>query len=202
MKDIKVIVSSVFALIFLLASGCNGRGSTDPQGYIKYIHNSKNGMIQEKNMENIKFGALYLTPEAMTLMELKGNASKDTFTKLLPGYQGLQYVRFNVQPVGDGHIYNSIRQNENDPSDVESYLNLDAQKDFFMVSGNDTSRCVLYSFSKTYGLSVNWEIMLGFEKKDSTDDIYLKYDDKISGSGLLSFCYKRKDVLALPLINF
>lgn len=202
MRDIKAIVSNVLVVLIFLTGGCSGRGSTDPAGYIKYMHNPKNGMIQEKTLGSIKYGAMYLTPEAMTLMELKDSATQKSFGNLLPQYQGLQYVRFNIQPFGKGHIYNSVRQSDEDPGDIERYLNQDAQKDFFIVSGKDTSKCVLYAFSKTFGLGVNWEMMLGFEKKDTVDDIYLKFDDKVTDSGLLSFRYKRKDVLTLPLIHF
>lgn len=201
MKGIRALANSLLISMFVMIVGCKGKHSASPADYLKYVGNEKSGLRQVKDIDNIKYEACYLPPEAMTLMELKDNMTKEKYTKALPEYAGLQYVRFNMKTISDGHIYNSVRHNDGEPEEIEDYLNLKAQQDFYMVAGNDTSKCVLYSFAKTYGLAYDWVLMLGFEKKDTTSDLYLKYNDNITGSGLLSFRYKRSDISNLPIIK-
>lgn len=202
MRDIKGIPNKILVILLICLSGCSGHKVTSAQGYLKYLFNKKNGMVQDKSIDALKYEAIYMTPEAMTLGELKDNVTQAKYMKLLPEYNGMQYVRFSIKANKLEHVFNAVKEEGKDPDRIEEYLNLQAQEDFMLISGGDTSRCGLYSFSRTYGLGHDWQLLLGFEKKDTTGDVYLQYNDMVADNGTLSFKIKRDDIKKLPTINF
>jgi hypothetical protein len=181
MKGIRVELSRAFAVVLVIGCmlcACSKR-TAGVKDYLKYVNSDKSGLVQTKEMDGMFFRLKYMPPEWMALNELKKTSIDiEQWNQTLEEYQGLAYCKMTISCKDDEHIYSFLRGEGMDEQDVEAYFNYNAQHDFFMVSDADTSKCVLYSFSKTYGLASQFDIALAFEPaKDATaGDKVIEFD--------------------------
>lgn len=190
-------------LFVVVMSSCRTR-TTDPVGYMKYVTNQKNGLLQEKEIDGMNFKVQWMTPEMMALNELKKTeVGKSEWQKIIKEYEGMQYCKLTIEGKNDEHIHAVLASESIDGEEIEAYLNLDAQKSIFLTSGEDTSRCALYSFSKTYGLAKRFEIATGFESNigKENDDYVFELDASFLERGLVKFRFSKADIRNIPSLN-
>lgn len=189
-------------LFLLLLVGCNKKTAT-VEGYVRYMNDTDNGLVQQKEIDAMVFEARYKTPELMALSEIKKTEIKpEEWESVLGEYQGLTYCVMTISAADDNHIYQFLRNEGVDEQRVEAYLNFEAQKDFCMVEGEDTAKCVLYTCSKTYGLAKQFSLALAFDDENIPEgrDKVLEFNAGFLGRGLLKFRYGKSDLSRIPKI--
>lgn len=207
MKGIKVSQNNFKTcalLLMIILGGCNSN-SLSPSGYIMYMKEAKNGLTQEKEIGDMVFEVHYLTSEMMALNELRGKrVTPEKFNELKGEYEGLDYFLFEIKSKDGEFIHNLFKRKGIDPQEVESVFNYDAQNLFRTVVGSDTNACVLYNFSKTYGLSKVMQLSLAFDTKSEkhVEDHLLEFDSDIMGKGLVKFDFKASDINHIPLLTY
>lgn len=196
--------SFLWSMLLLLCSCNNSPKSANASDYLAYISDDKNGLIQKKEIGDIAYEIRYLTPEAMALAELKDlHATKLVLDTVIKEYGQLAYFRVNIGSK-QGHLFNALKAADINPDEAESYLNFDAEKDFQLSAGTDTSSCALYSFSRSYGLSNAWQLMLAFDvpERSRNRDLVLTYEDNITQNGILNFRFSDADINNVPKLIY
>lgn len=196
--------TAIFLLLISVCLGACRQKNTDTEGYIRYMLNQDNGLIQEKEVDGIVFRAQWMTPEMMALKEKKQlTVNEVAFKKMVEEYGTLKYVSLSITGREDEHIHSVLVKEQIDPDNTEAYMNMDAQSDLQLVYGSDTAQCVLYSFSKTYGLAKQFSIAAAFEVKESkhTKDYTLEWNATVLNRGLLKFKFYNKDIQNIPHLN-
>lgn len=195
----------IVLMVLLEMFGCNIR-EVGVHDYLNYMNNKKNGLIQTKEVDGLVFEVRYLTPELMSLNELKTeNVEKGKFRKTLKEYEGLNYYKIKISGNEEGkHVYNVLKDEGIDPIEVEAELNFDMQQNIYTVQGSDTGACVLYVFSKTYGLAKTYDMQIGVERKDSLNknDAVVEINSGILKRGLLKFRFSNTDIQNIPLLKY
>lgn len=192
--------------LIVLLSGCNGlrNKQANPADYLAYISNPRNGLIQKKHIDNIMYEVRYISPEAMALAELRDiNPQKQKLEKTIEEYGQMAYFRVNIS-AEEGHLFNTLRTMGENPDELESYLNFDAEHDFTLRTATDTVKSGLYHFNRSYGLSNSWQLMLAFDipNCDRQRDLIVSYTDHISNSGQLNFRFSETDIANIPKLIY
>lgn len=201
----RLLLFLLLGVTSLLLWSCNNRPKdANTTDYLAYIRDDKNGLIRKKEIGDMEYEIRYLTPEAMALAELKDiSAPVFMLDSTIKTYGQLAYFRVNIGSK-QGHLFNTLKAAAINPDEAESYLNFDAEKDFQLSAGTDTSSCVLYSFSRSYGLSNAWQLMLAFDvsERNRKQDLVLTYEDHITGSGILNFRFSGADINNVPKLIY
>lgn len=186
-----------------MISGCQ-KHTAGIKDYIRYMNNPKNGLVQEKEIDGMVFKVRYLTPELMALNELKSvNVNAVTWQKTLKQYDGLVYGKITVAAKGGEHILKLLNDQEIDGDGVDEYLNYKAQNDIMMLDGKDTAGCVLYNYSKTYGLARQLDLAVGFNAANTLKgDRVIEFNPELLQRGLLKFRFKQGDIDNIPRLTF
>ena len=190
-------------MILLTVSSCRTK-TTGIVGYMKYMTNPKNGLVLEKEIDGMDFKVQWMTPDLMALNELKKTRiDQKEWEKTKKEYEGLLYCQLTIKGMNGQHIHALLSSENMDIESVEAYLNLNAQKDIYLTSGEDTSACVLYSFSKTYGLAKQFDIATGFDNKigNEKEDYVFEFDASFLERGLVKFRFKREDIVNTPILT-
>jgi hypothetical protein len=197
----RLLVLVVFGITTLASCGKRSAGVQD---YLGYVSDPKNGLVQEKEIDGLVFELKYQPPQYMALNELKQvEIQDDVWDSTLQEYAGLEYCKLTVRCKDCEHVYSLLQQEEIDIEGVEAHLNFDGQRDFLLIQAQDTSKCNLYSFSKTYGLGKQLEIALAFEpgKGKSDGDRTVAFDASVFNRGVVKFRFKKDDLENIPTLT-
>lgn len=192
----------IMALVIFLTTGCNKK-SADVKSYMKYIADIDNGLVNVKEVDGMVVEVRYLTPEAMALNEIKDvNVEELKFRKTLAEYMGGVYFNISIKSKNNEHIYQTLSEDGIESTKLEEYLSYKAQPDFYIVTGIDTAKCTLYSYSQTYALAKQFDIAVGFENKDSllSKDKILEFNATRFNRGLLKFVFDKNDINNVPAL--
>jgi len=175
-----------------------------PAAYLKWMSDSNNGMVKQKEINGLIYEVKYLTPESMALNELRTtDPGKENFEKVEKRYKGMDYFIIRLFDKSGSHIHNYLQKEGRDPDAVEAYLNYSAEKDWQMLSGNDTTKCALFTFSKTYGVSNEFACEMAYAADSARrgNDITVEWNDRALDNGTLKFLFSAKDLDRIPQIR-
>lgn len=193
---------SLILLIVFLITGCTQK-KVGTKAYLKYIADDGNGLIKSKEIDGMIVEVKYLTPEAMALNEIQDlSVNKQRFDKVLSEYKGFDYFNIAIRAKKERHIYELLNSEGISEQPIEEYLNYKAQPDLYLVTGSDTAKCTLYSYSQTYALAKQFDIATGFVNIDSsgTNNKVLEFNATMFNRGLMKFVFDRNDINNVPAL--
>lgn len=142
--------------------------------YTKYINNPKNGLVQEKTINGIKYYIKYRPAELLVLQHIKANdkLSKEEVGKLREHY--------NLQH----HFMLSISQGKHEAlkgaTNFEQFSNLMQTMGFEMgnyivlvTNERDTLHLIDSHFARTFGMGKSNDILLIFQKEEHPADEFI-----------------------------
>ena len=153
-------------IIFLLlgvTQGCGSHGFHTVAGYLKYINDPANGLVQQQADKDVRYTAQYLPPDYQVLLANRGKdgvtiKERDSLRAIFNTYN---YFRFEVD-------------NEAIPT-AEMY---NAATHFLLVNGRDSLPCV-FCQPVANGKASSGEYILAFHKLPGKADLQLLYKDRV-----------------------
>jgi hypothetical protein len=178
-----------------------------PDAYAKFIKSPKSGLRQVMDAGPVLFEVQYKPLEYVCLLQ---NNSVDISSKQLKQlekeFSGLLYFNFSIvgKDAGDplqGNELDSVEFNQR-----VKYLSFNATKDFWLLSGNDTFKCVMCHFERNYGLGSRDDLVLAFEPqstKPTRDDksVTFCFRDKIFNTGIQTFIFSENTLHSIPKVK-
>jgi len=67
-----------------------------------------------------------------------------------------------------------------------SHFAFEAQRDFWMQSGQDSIPCLLYHHEPNHGISQDYTFVMSFPKLDRDQPLQFHYNDQVLGTGKLN----------------
>ena len=195
-----------FVLVVLFLASCSKAKKLSMEEYVKWYQSSDCELRNTKKIGGYSFIAEYRPLDYVVLSELKknGEITQLLFDSLKREFEGMHYFVLKMgtsDPSNDILSFNLNGQQEY--YNRVQYFAESAQRDFFLVSNNDTVNCDLYHFERTYNTAPYNNLILGFEKKEAAniETLKLHFDDKILGNGMLIFNYPQHDLVNIPQLK-
>lgn len=192
-------ISFIFILFILVSCSSKKLEKTE---LIKWVENTENGLVKEKEIDAIKFRLQYQPP---IVSALKGdpNINSENLKAKLDEYSDYEYFVLRIQGKNGQEPLEINNSSETELSQRIIYLSFEAQKDFMLITDSDTLPCVMYHFERNYN-SVNYDsFILTFPKtKSASDNIIISYNDHVWGMGKVNFEFDRKVITSIPELKF
>ncbi|MFH2144265.1 MAG: hypothetical protein ABIJ97_17695 [Bacteroidota bacterium] len=188
-----------FILSIIFLSCKNNIGIED---YKVYLYNPDNGLIQTKNVNNIRFEITYQPCEFISYMEIKNNrkSSVDDLNKVIRKYEDFFYMRLNILSKF-GEAYETLIGEQQKYSQLINDLCFNMEDYVYLItSDNDSIGIVDYISPRTYGMAPNTTVLFSFRKIDfeNIEWIKLVINDFGLRSGNISFKFYADDIIDAP----
>jgi hypothetical protein len=177
-----------------------------PSEYVKWVTDTENGLRVSKNIGDCSYVLQYKPSEYEVLLHNQDVAlNKRTMDSLKETVKGLQYFMLTISNKDGKEVAgeNSIDQAEYNAK--LDYMIADMQMDFSLIDGHDTLPCAFYHYERNFKLSPVNNILLGFEKGASANNLNNKtliYNDRLLGNGMVLLTIKAENIQKIPLLKF
>jgi hypothetical protein len=202
-KQMKIVVLFIIGS-FLLA--CKPR-TLSPQEFLVYCNSAENGLINEREVNNIAYSVKYEPIEYKVINELnidKTEISLFNYNKLKTTYDSLYYFVFKIKNVSSSKSpIKLLAKNPEDLGKIMHYCNSDFSKQFYLESNDNKIEPVIFHYEDDYNLTNFNLISVAFEanKIDTDKDVVFVYDDPFFNNGLLKFEISKKSIKNIPKVN-
>ena len=192
----------VFALIAITVS-CGPKKTLSPEKYVKWCDNPDNGLVVKKDLGQFSFTLCYTPPEYLAVKELgkRVELNSTILDSAVKEYSDLQYFTFRMGSVNEGDFLKQEITTEQDYFDRIHYYNSQVNKDIFLVDGNDTLKCVMHHFERTYSVAPYDNLLLAFEKGKGNGSKKMIYNDHILGTGPVIITISQEAINNIPHIS-
>lgn len=182
----------------LFCAGCDTGPGTLAE-YRRWVSDPANGLVVERQAENLGLRLTYQPPELLAL----DNAAWEPLApdSLVEHFRGSHHFVLRLQasdapdlllaPSAAGHDYNA----------KQYYYTALVEEDLLLVVGGDTIPCAQAHFERNYGAAPFNHLVFSFiDDADDPyrDDLTLVYTDRAFGVGPVTFTLRRDDLRAIP----
>lgn len=191
-------------LFFVLIIASCGSGKTKSAGeFVKWCDDPGNGLVLKKELGQFSFTLCYTPSEYLAIKELsKGKELNQVYMdSALKEYSDLQYFTLRLGSLHGGEFLRQEITKEQDYFDRIYYYNSLVDKDIFLVEGNDTLKCVMHHFERTYSVAPYDNLLLAFEKGKGNAPKKVVYDDHILGTGPVIITISEEAINNIPHIS-
>lgn len=185
-------------MTFLLV-GC-GRQTLQSEDYIKWIEDSKNGLVKTETYGKVKYTVAYRPADYNKAKSLLNN---DSFQITNSNKKNHSFI-IKMEPV-DGKtqvlVIDAIEKQE--PFQRINYYLSEAQNHIKLIEGNDTLPSTNYIYERYYNLSPSQNMVIGFEQKQAlgSNDLVFILEDKIFNTGKIAFNFNQKTLKNIPILK-
>ncbi len=156
-----------------------------PASFLQQIEDPTQGMRAATEVNGYQVELQYMPPAALVLLEKGPEAINDPqWESWVTERSQSDYFRFKVQPTETGAQRLNVADLQNEMG--STYFSFEAQRDFWVESGQDSLACLLYHHEPNYGMSQDYTFVLAFPKADRQEMLSFHYADKVLGIGQLS----------------
>jgi len=201
-QDIVVVFRLFFVFTFLLFL-CGCTHDLSPKEMLDFGMDPKNNFRKEKTIEPFRFVTQYKPVDFIIAMESQGATIRDEDYKTRTKELGdeMHYFNFHIEPSDNNTSpLKHIVQSENDYNKVINYMAFEMQKDIYLLDGLDTMKCQLFHFVRDYDVTPNLDFVLGFEKGNKKDFVFV-YDDKLFNTGTIKLKYSDHTLSQFPKLK-
>lgn len=198
-------------LLLVITSACNTVPESLPvTEYIKWVENPKNQLKKEKTIGDYAYKVFYKPAEYIALREAVNKGDQNNTQAINKRIQDITgFYQFNFDIVSADGKTSALKQNTTNEQEFGARINYfvsHAQQDFKLVQGTDTLACISYHFERTYDITPNNTILLGFEipkneNEDKREDIQLIFKNRLFNSGDIKFQFSEKTLNNIPRLN-
>jgi len=179
---------------------------------MKYVKNEENGLKQIKEITGVEFALQYEPINFKLLKKVKNKSlSSEQYNNEINEMIGSQYfiLRIKLTDSGEDLLKYEVA-NAEEYSERVQYFSFGIQNDFYLLEGADSLKCKLFHFERSYGISGNCTLLLGFDSNDELikqkesfkekviKDKILVYNDKVFGLGPIKYSIKKEDINNIP----
>jgi hypothetical protein len=200
MKCTKVVLSRFSWIIVVLFFVACGKKSLSPKYYVDWVENENNGLSLSKEFNDVDFQILYKPINYIVAKEyLNGNLKKENISKRLLELGNMQYFTLRIKSKSSNELLNANISNENEYYQRLEYFMGPMQDDIKLIENNDTIPCAIHHFERSYGLAPYNNFVIAFaSSKINNSDKYFVFEDKILGTGTVTFKIKQQDINNIP----
>ena len=195
----------IIYLFLLLFCACSLRTvNMNVSDYAQWVRDPENGLNKTKQLGDYIFSAQYKPREMVALLEFGKDAdpSSSEFKTRVSNLGQMEYFTFTISTVKGLEVLSNNIANEGEFFGRLEYFLEHGQEAFSLIAGEDTLPCRFYHFERTYGLSPNTNILLGFENIGKcTSDIVIQYEDILLGVGPVNITYDIDDLKEIPKLK-
>lgn len=202
-----------YILLLVLVAGCNRAVKEEggnapialseakqlnfesPIELVAYVNNTENGYLREKEIDNIRFSALYKPLDYIMACE----NLKDHPAALQ--VEDLQYIDFRIEVKDFNKEF--LKYDLDSPKgyyERVDYCAFKMQNDLKLVDGKDTLPCVLFNFERAYDVVPFGHFQAAFPTENTglLCNKTLIYYDRLFGKGLVKLTFKPNDLIKVP----
>lgn len=185
---------------------CNFR-TLKPGVYVTFIKNPDNGLHQVQSEGSIHFDVQYKPLDYVCLLQNNSkHISKDQLKKLKAEFDGLIYFNFSITGSIASEIYKVQTEDTAEFKQRVNYLSFHANKDFWLLSGVDTLKCVIYHVEKNYEITSRTDVVLAFEPINRKNEnkiglLQFYFRDNVFNTGLHEFEFSENALLSIPSLK-
>lgn len=191
-------------LVFIGLVACNKK-AVDAETYIQFVNNPENGLLKNIEVGDFKIEVQLRPVEYVVIQELGAeNLLKEDFeTRVKDNNQEYFLLRIGSKDSKSDALSNGITA-QNEYLERIGYLIANIDKDIYLIEGDDTLRCAMHHFERSYHLTSYHNILLVFDRsiskgKKGQDQLFV-YDDAILGIGKLNIKFESKAINNIPNI--
>ncbi len=202
----------LFALVALFGTACQPKVDSK-EAFLQWIDNPDHGLTKQKDINGFQVSVKYLPPSYLAYREWEGKGfGKSGFDSLLHDYTHSRTFLLTIAPDRE-HPERSVmfhdvlnraeyKERVRDLNfNIGEYLQLKTEKGVFLP--------VLHHMENTYELADHRSIYLVFSDKDlenprltTARELDLVYNDRLFGTGLSHFYFRKEDIDRRPDIAF
>jgi hypothetical protein len=193
-----------YIFIFIALVSCSKKSVNSPAEYLAFCSHPDNGLVVDKEFNNILYKAKLQTPEAILFGAEQDFKSSSEYHQKLVGLKDKLNFVFLIEDVkGSSRQVRSAVFNKSSYGSMLAYANTDLAKDFTLLQGTDTIYCSVVHLEAANSVQPIIRIALGFDGIDTTKakDFTLIYNDNFFQNGPLKFHYAPSVFNNLPEIK-
>lgn len=169
-----------------------------PRALVAYVNATENGYMREKQIDNIRFSALYKPLDYIVACEnMKDHPAAVQV-------EDLQYFDFRiaVQDFNMEFLKYDLASPQQYYQRVD-YCAFKMQSDLKLVDGKDTLPCLLFNFERAYDVVPFGHFQAAFaaSHSDLLSSKTLIYHDRLFGKGLVKLTFKPGDLIKVPKLT-
>ena len=191
----------VLGLLLLEVKSCPQpeTASLGTEDYIAWVENPENGLVMNKEMNDLIFSVQYKPLAYEVLLQEKRTFSDGEMKLEMDSISDMQYYTFRIATAGGTDVQRYRAESEQDYYARLEYFALQMQNDLVLIDGSDTLPCLLYHYERTYGIDPRATFVMGFsDKKKSQENKTLMYTDRVFGSGPVLLTIESEDLKMIP----
>lgn len=191
-------------MIIIGFTACNKK-AVDADSYIKYVNNPDNGLLKKVEVGNFKIEVQLRPIEYLTIQEIgiEGLTKENFEARVKDNDQEFFLLRIGSKDNKSDALNNGVTE-QREYFERIGYLIASIDKDIYVVEGEDTLRCAMHHFERSYHLASYHNILLAFDrpkdKKIISEDQLFVYDDNILGIGKLNIKFEKSAIKNIPNI--
>jgi hypothetical protein len=184
------------------ADAKNQELALEPVDYSKWVLDKSNGLLKEKEMNDFTFALQCEPVDYIICREEKQEKLKcETVNHRRQELEGMVFFKFVIALEKNlGELMKYQIKNYEEYDERVKYFSFKAQEDMYLLSGEDTIRCDLFHFERTFDLDSRCVFSLGFErgKIDHSVPLTFIYDDKIFKRGFIKLTFPPYTISNIP----
>lgn len=195
-------IAIYFSILIMAAlpGGCR-QNVLPANDYMQWIRNKDNGLHTDKSMGKYAFDLQYKTPEYLALQnEGTDQLTEKRMAEARSRFEDLEQYTFRISTKDKSDV---LEQDEDNGRRLEYFVTY-AQNDLALIRGNDTLPCIEYSYERTYGLSPEVTLVVGFKRSNTTDepDRTFVFNDQVLGVGPVKLTIDKTSFTQLPALRY
>lgn len=204
----KKIIYILFLLAFTLSTACNKTPEKlGMREYISWVEHPDNGLKKEKTIGEYKYKVFYKPADYIALREAVNTNKIDDVAAIQKRADEVgEIYQLNFDITSSDGKRSALKHNIKSDAEYGARINYfvsHAQEDFKLVLDTDTLPCTSYHFERTFGVTPNNTILLGFKKpkKDTNNEIQLIFKNRLFNSGDIKFLFSEKTLKNIPQLS-
>jgi hypothetical protein len=216
-----------FISIVLLLTGCaSGEGSTKSDrkksggffsqlfsssnekelsaaAYINYVEDPGNGLLKEKEIDDIKFSLQYEPYEYLCIKELgHDSVKKEELQAAIKEREDMDYFVLKIQAKNNNQELLKYKlSDEKQYQERVDYFSFRMQDDIKLIEGKDSLFCRMFHFERIFGVAPYAKFVLGFEKSKRDEDKLFVFEDRVFKSGTIKLIITKEDITNIPSLK-
>ena len=174
-----------------------------PEELTEWVNDNSNGLKIEKEIDEYRFSTFYKPLDYIVATDLnKKEITKDELIAKKGEIEDLQYFTFRIGlKTNEGDLLKHNLREANEYYARVEHFSFAMQNDIVLFEGQDTLKCVLYHFERTYGTAPFLNFNLAFEKTQNKEDKTLIINDQVLGIGRVKLTIPKENILRIPKLK-
>lgn len=194
----------ILALLVLIACNVGFSRKLGPTELIAWFKDKSADFKHEKTIGEYTFKLQFVPTDVQILREIEDpiNISESYYTQRKLELKDKIFCYFEIAPTSlDKTLLETETSNPLEYGNRLNYFISHAEKDIYLVQGEDTLNCLNYHFENTYGLKKSNTLSMTFELTKNTKDIEFVFDEKTLNTGPVIFQQTAFEKLKIPTLQ-